>query len=447
MITSFFKRPIWQQVFIAMLLGFLFGLLISYEPVKDVLGGAYDSIINVLKAMSNFFVRLIKMLIVPLVFFSIAAAVSNLHGNQSIGKISSKVFVLYLVSTAFAISLSLSISGLFFNNIPEENKTAIKTMISEMSTDEDNKKYQDLLKHSETKVDSFSLNGLIVQIVPSNPFQAFVEGNILQVIIFAIMIGIAIQMMKKKAGEIASLLQMISELMAQLVTIVMYVAPFGIFGIIAWLTATQTSDLLSMLFKLIAAAYLISLTHSLFVYGSMIKLLTRLNPVHFFVKLLPVQAMAFSTSSSSATLPLTMQVAENQLGVSKPVSSFSLPLGTTINMDGTAIYLGVVVVFLAEILGHDLTSTEYMTIILTSTLASIGTAGVPGAGMIMLSLVLVSINFPLEGVAIVLGIDRILDMMRTAVNVTGDAAVALITDKSEDKLDVDVYHSRENIPN
>ena len=182
-----------------MLLGFLFGLLISYEPVKDVLGGAYDSIINVLKAMSNFFVRLIKMLIVPLVFFSIAAAVSNLHGNQSIGKISSKVFVLYLVSTAFAISLSLSISGLFFNNIPEENKTAIKTMISEMSTDEDNKKYQDLLKHSETKVDSFSLNGLIVQIVPSNPFQAFVEGNILQVIIFAIMIGIAIQMMKKKA--------------------------------------------------------------------------------------------------------------------------------------------------------------------------------------------------------------------------------------------------------
>lgn len=445
MILSFFRAPIWQQVFIAMVFGLVFGLVLSAEPVRGMLGESYDSIINVLKAMSNVFIRLIKMLIVPLVFFSIASAVANLHGNQSIGKISSKVFALYLLTTAFAISASLLVSHLFFQEIPIEHKTAIQTMITEMSEDEGNTKYQNLVRHSNENKDGFSLNTLVNQIIPSNPFQAFIEGKILQIIVIAMIIGIAVQMMDHRAKEVASAFATISELMSKMVNIVMYVAPLGIFGIIAWLTATQPGNLLSMLFKLIAAAYIVSLIHTFVVYGALIKVFTRLNPIQFFIKLLPVQAMAFSTSSSSATLPLTMQVAESRLGVSKPVSSFSLPLGTTVNMDGTAIYLGVVVIFLSQVLGYDLSVSDYVTIILTSTLASIGTAGVPGAGMIMLSLVLASVNFPLEGVAIVLGIDRILDMMRTAVNVTGDAAVALITDKSEDKLDVDIYYSKESI--
>lgn len=442
MIFSFLKRPIWQQVLAAVFLGILFGMALSTETIKNDYYSFYEGTIDILKTIGNVFIRLIKMLIVPLVFFSILSAIATMRKGKAIGSISIKVVLLYLLTTAIAISMSLLLANLIFSEPSENNKQAIQDLVAKtQSVDASGNAIAPIDLGLNT--DGITLEKLFNAFIPANIFDAFVNGNILQIIIFAIVTGIAVQMMGSgRNKELVHLLKSITEMISCMVTIVMHFAPFGVFAMIAWLVASDNANVVDMLLELIIIFYIACAVQIMFVYSGLLKILTKLSPLPFLMKMLPVQALGFSTSSSSATLPLTMQVAEDKIGVSKTVSSFSLPLGTTVNMDGTAIYLGIVTVFIANHLGITLTPNDYMIIILTSTLASIGTAGVPGAGMIMLSMVLASINMPIEGVAIVIGIDRILDMARTVVNVTGDVTVAVITDHSRKRLDEEQYHAR-----
>jgi Na+/H+-dicarboxylate symporter len=285
-----------------------------------------------------------------------------------------------------------------------------------------------------------SLVDTLVAIIPTNPIEAMATGNILQIIAFALLLGIAISLTGALGKPIKDLFDAGAEVIYNLTHIVILFAPYGVFALMAWVAGSYGLDVLLPLMKVIVAVYVACIIHVVLVYGGAVFLLAKLNPWYYFKGIVEAQLVAFTTTSSSGTLPVTLQCAQQNLGVSRGVSSFVLPLGATINMDGTAIYQGVCALFVAQAYGVDLTVGNYITIIITATLASIGTAGVPGAGLIMLSLVLTSVGLPLEGVAIIAGIDRILDMARTTVNVTGDAMVALLVAKSEGELDENTYY-------
>ena len=280
----------------------------------------------------------------------------------------------------------------------------------------------------------------LLALIPTNPVDSLTKGDILQIIVFAIFLGISISLAGEKGKPVAAFFESFSEVMFKMTEIVISFAPIGVFGLMAWVSASYGVDVLISLAKVIGCVYLACLFHMALTMGGGISLFARLNPIKFFKGVASAQTVAFTTTSSSGTLPITTSNTIHNLGVSKPIASFVLPLGATINMDGTAIYQGICAVFVAQAFGIDLTFGNYLTIILTATLASIGTAGVPGAGLIMLSLVLASVNLPLEGIAIIAGIDRILDMARTTVNITGDAMTAVIVAKGEGELDENVYN-------
>jgi len=284
-----------------------------------------------------------------------------------------------------------------------------------------------------------SIVDTLISLVPSNPVQAFATDNILQVIVFALLFGLAINMAGEKGKPAARIIDSLAEVMLKLTGMVMEFAPFGVFGLMAWVSGKFGLGVLLPLAKVILVVYAGCALHAILVYGGLIALLARVNPTRFFRGMADAQLVAFSTASSAGTLPVNLRCTQRNLGVSESISSFVLPLGATLNMDGTALYQGVTALFVAQAYGIDLTFAHYVTIVISAVLASIGTAGVPGAGMIMLSLVLSSVGLPLEGVALIAGIDRILDMIRTTVNITGDAAGSVIIARSENELDVDVY--------
>lgn len=389
---------LWQQIFIGMVLGIAVGLFL--EPFAVYL-----------KPIGTIFINLIKMIIVPLILFSLVSALTGMDDIKKAGRIGMKSFFIYLVTTCFAITLGLIIASMM------ELGNGIDLNLGN--------------EVAKAQAKPFSFGDTLVGMIPTNPIQSMAEGNILQVIVFAVFLGIAINMAGSKGKKIAEIFDAANEVTHELTHLVMKFAPYGVFALMAWLVGTQEEQLLLSLLKVVFAVYLVCFIQIYVVYGGMLTIFGRVRPTTFFKKIIPAQMMAFSTSSSSATLPVTMQVAEEEIGISKETSSFTLPLGTTVNMDGTALYQGVCALFVAQAMGIDLVMADYITIILTATLASIGSAGVPGAGLIMLTLVLTSVGLPVEGVAVIAGIDRILDMMRTTVNVSGDITVALIVDKSE----------------
>jgi Na+/H+-dicarboxylate symporter len=289
-----------------------------------------------------------------------------------------------------------------------------------------------------------SIGDTLLGLIPTNPIEAMSTGNVLQVIVFAILLGLAINMSGKAGETVRNGFEALAEVIYKLTAIVIWFAPFGVFALMAWTAGTYGLDLLLPLGMVIVAVYLGCLIHAFVVYGGALWALG-LNPLLFFKGVAEAAAVAFTTTSSAGTLPVSMTCARKNLGVSDSVSGFVLPLGATINMDGTALYQGVCALFVAQVFGVDLSGGDYLTIILTATLASIGTAGVPGAGLIMLSLVLTSVGLPLEGVAIIAGIDRILDMARTSLNVVGDAMVATFVAKSEGELDLAVFNSGRDV--
>jgi len=396
---------LWKKIFIGLCLGLVVGLLF-----KDVA--------LMLKPVGTLFINMIKMLIVPLVFVTLVTGITSMEDLSKMRRIGVKTFSIYLVTTAIAVAIGLAFGILFEPGagVALSNTAAVAA------------------KKAPPLVDT------LLALIPTNPMDSLVKGDILQIIVFAIFLGIAISMAGEKGKPVAAFFESFSEVMFKLTEIVISFAPIGVFGLMAWVSASYGIDVLISLAKVIGCVYIACLVHMALTMGGGIALIARLNPIKFFKGIASAQTVAFTTTSSSGTLPITTSNTIHNLGVSKPIASFVLPLGATINMDGTAIYQGICAMFVAQAFGIDLTFGNYLTIILTATLASIGTAGVPGAGLIMLSLVLTSVNLPLEGIAIIAGIDRILDMARTTVNITGDAMTAVIVAKGEGELDEKIYN-------
>lgn len=399
------RIPLWQKIVGGLILGLITGV---------VVGDAAQS----LKPIGTLFINLIKMLIVPLVFVTLVTGIVSMDNIRKMGRIGLKTFFLYLLTTAVAITIGLGLGTILQPGAGVDLGGATAVAAKEAP----------------------SLVNTLLNIVTKNPFASLANGNILQVIFFAIILGVSISLIGEKGDPLKKIFISFSEVMYKMTAIIMELAPFGVFALMAWVSASYGLDVLISLGKIIFAVYLGAVLHMAITYAGGIALFAKLNPIRYFRGIVTAQTVAFTTTSSSATLPVTTQNVTENLGVSKPIASFVLPLGATINMDGTALYQGVAALFVAQAFGITLGFDQYITIILTATLASIGTAGVPGAGLIMLSLVLMSVGLPMEGVAIIAGIDRILDMARTSVNVTGDAMVSVLIAKGENEIDEEIYN-------
>ena len=398
---------LWQKILVALVLGVIVGAVL----------GPYAEYI---KPIGSLFINLIKMLIVPLIFSSLVVGICSMDDIKKMGRIGAKSFGIYLLTTAIAITI-----GLIIGIILQPGAGLNMEMPAAMAA----------AKEAPSFIDT------LLNMVPKNPVAAMSSGAVLQIIVFALLLGVAINLAGEKGKPVAVVFESFAEIMYKMTHIVMAFAPYGVFALMAWVAGKYGLDVLLPLGTVVLGVYVGCILHVLLTLtGGGIMLLGRLNPIRYWRGIIDAQAVAFTTTSSSGTLPVTMECAQTNLGVSRPVSSFVLPLGATINMDGTALYQGVAALFVAQAFGIDLSTGQYITIILTSTLASIGSAGVPGAGLIMLSLVLTSVGLPLEGLAVIAGIDRILDMARTTVNVTGDLMVSVLIAKSEGELDEEIYN-------
>ena len=372
---------------------------------------------GVFEVGGQIFISSLQMLVVPLVFVSLICGTCSLKDTTKLGRIGGKAIGLYLLTTAIAISFAMTLA-LLIN--PGEGVDMIAGTSFESR-------------------EAPSLAQVIIQMFPSNPFAAFAQGNMLQVIIFALLFGIAIALSGKAGDRIASLFEDMSVVIMRLVTILMNIAPYGVFCLLAGLFTDVSLSTFGNLLKYFFVVVFALLLHAFVTYPVLLKLLTGLNPLIFLKKMRDTAIFAFSTSSSNATLPVTLETTTKKMGVKNSIASFTVPLGATINMDGTAIMQGVATVFIAQVFSQDLTLADYLMVILTATLASIGTAGVPGVGLIMLAMVLEQVGLPVEGIALIIGVDRLLDMTRTAVNVTGDSMVTVVVGKSENQFDESVF--------
>lgn len=367
------------------------------------------------------FVNGLKMLVVPLVTFSLICGVCGIGDVGILGRVGMKSFGLYLLTTALAVTLALLVAILVGPGTDFEGTNA---MLAEF-----------------TPKPAPPLTDVFINIVPGNPVRAFAEGKMLQIIFFVIIFSIAMLMSGESGRYIADLSEKLNDVMMKVVTLVMDFAPYGVFCLMAKTFSEQGIDLIIPMIGYFSVVIFCLLLHAFGTLGLLVSLLAKLNPVIFFRKMRPAHIFAFSTASSNATIPVTMQVVEQRMGVSNSTAAFTIPFGATINMDGTAIMQGVATVFIANVYGIDLDLTQYITVIGMSILASIGTAGVPGVGLIMLAMVFNQVGLPVEGIGLILGVDRLLDMVRTAVNVTGDSAVTCIVAKTENELDRSIFNN------
>ncbi|CDT26957.1 Na+/H+-dicarboxylate symporter [Vibrio coralliirubri] len=408
------KKPmsLTGRVILGMVVGILTGFAIQSLFADS--GFVNNYIVNGLfEVGGQIFVASLKMLVVPLVFVSLVCGTSSLKDLSTLGRMGGKTLALYIGTTAVAITLALTIGNLF-----QPGAGADLTAASSFKS-----------------ADAPSLGQVIIDMFPTNPIQAMAEGKTLQVIVFAVLFGIAISAAGKPGERIAAVFSDLNEVIMKLVALLMNLAPYGVFFLMAKLFSGLG---LSAIWNL--AEYFLVLTgtlllHGLVTYSAMLKGFTGLSPITFLRKMEDAIMFAFSTASSNATIPVTMETAKNRMGVDNKVASFTVPLGATVNMDGTAIMQGVATAFIAQAYNIDLSMGDYLMVILTATLASVGTAGVPGVGLVMLAMVLNQVGLPLEGIALIMGVDRLLDMIRTAVNITGDSAVSIIVAKSEGALD------------
>lgn len=417
------KLDLASKILIAMVLGVVVGIILNlsinnwgilttemYKPLE----------VYIFSPIGSIFIRAIRMLVVPMVFVSLINGVAQIGDLKKLGRVGGKTLAFYLVTTALAITIGLTLASIIQ---PGQHITRPSDIIYEA-------------KEAKPFVD------IIVDMIPTNPLESMVTGNMLQVIVFSILLGMAITgISKEKSGKLLDLLDATNDAILKIVDFVMQIAPFGVFALLVKVAATEGFQTLQSLLIYMFTVILALVLQVVIVYGGGLMLFSKMNPILFFKKFKTVMSIAFSTSSSNAVLPVTMETVEKNFGVHKSILSFTLPLGATINMDGTAIMQGVATIFIAQVFGVPLPFTALLTVVLTATLASIGTAGVPGVGLITLSMVLASVGLPVEGIAIILGVDRLLDMLRTAVNVTGDAIVTIIVAKSENEVDESILYS------
>ncbi|WP_345870233.1 dicarboxylate/amino acid:cation symporter [Shewanella algae] len=418
------------KILIGMAAGILFGLLLRHffpdgdlnsEQVRQdpyfifVEDYITEGFLNV---VGTIFISSLKMLVVPLVFISLVCGTSSLSEPSKLGRLGGKTLAFYLFTTAVALTLSIMAAVLLHpghSSMPTAGKSF------------------------EAK-DAPSLAEVLINIVPTNPMQAMSEGNMLQIIIFAVIFGFAISHVGDKGKRVAALFEDLNEVIMKVVTLIMHLAPYGVFALMGKLALTLGMETFSSVVAYFFVVLGVLLVHAFVTYPVLLNLLSGLNPLTFIRKMRDVQLFAFSTASSNATLPVTIETAEHRLGVDNKIASFTLPLGATINMDGTAIMQGVATVFIAQVYGIDLTITDYITVVVTATLASIGTAGVPGVGLVMLAMVLNQVGLPVDGIALIIGVDRLLDMVRTAVNVTGDTVATVVIAKSENEFNEETFN-------
>jgi len=416
-----------SRIVLAMVLGIVFGSIIKFVNEGAIFGSLgnlilYDFLANGLfDIIGQIFISSLRLVIVPLVFFSLVCGVVSIASTSQIGRITAKTLGLYLLTTAIAISLALTFALLVQPGV------GLDLALPEAF----NAKEPPVLKE------------VIIGMFPTNPVLAMAEGNMLQIIIFSLLFGIALKMTGDSTSSVQATFEKLNSVVLKLVTILIELAPYGVFSLLLTLFATQGIGVIGDLAKYFVLLIFVLIFHGIFTYSAFLIFIAKLSPVKFFNKMKSVALFAFSTSSSSATMPVTLQAVREKLGVKSSVSSFTVPLGATINMDGTAIMQGVATVFISQAYNIDITLTGYLMVILTATLASIGTAGVPGVGLIMLAMVLEQVGLPVEGIALIIGVDRLLDMTRTAVNVCGDAMVSCLVGKSEDQFDYEQFNSDE----
>mgnify|MGYP003668776190 CR=1 FL=1 len=412
------KVSLTMKVVLGMILGITVGLAINLSGLN--VSGSFTNIYIVdgaFHVIGKMFINALKMLVVPLVFFSLICGVCGIGNVKTLGRVGSKSFVLYMLTTAIAIALAITLATTIGigEGLTLESSSQFSVNVAPPLTD------------------------VFINIIPTNPVKAMANGDMLPLIFYSILAGISILMVGKKATGLIESAEVANEVMMKMVTIVMSVAPYAVFALIAQAIAELGLDLLSQLAGYVFVLFSALMLHLFFTLMIVLKVFSGLSPTIFLKKIRDAQVFAFSTASSNATIPVTLRTVIERMGVNNSIASFTVPFGATINMDGTAIMQGVATVFIANIYGVDIGITGYLTVIVMSVLASIGTAGVPGVGLIMLSMVFTQVGLPIEGIGLILGVDRLMDMIRTAVNVSGDAVVSTIVAKSEGKLDITIY--------
>ncbi len=413
------KMSMTTKILIWMVAGLIVGSLINIflSKVEWVQVYLVEGLFEVVGAL---FISTLKMLVVPLVTFSLICGVCGLGDINKLGRVGLKSFLLFLLTTALAISMAISVATLIG---PGQGFDMANSAAS-----------------SFTAPEAPPFSQVLIDLVPTNPVAAYAEGNMLQIIFFTILFGICILMIGERGKPLIDLAERLNEVMMQVVNIVMHIAPYGVFALMCKTFSQQGLDLIIPMMSYFGAVALVLALHLTGTLMLILKLLGKVNPLIFLKKMRAAQIFAFSTSSSNATIPVTLTSVEKRIGVDNSTASFVVPFGATINMDGTAIMQGVATVFIANVYGIELGLMGYLTVVLMSVLASIGTAGVPGVGLIMLAMVLNQVGLPVEGIALIIGVDRLLDMMRTAVNVTGDAVITTVVARSEKTLNLDTFN-------
>ena len=399
------KLSLASWIFLALIVGSLLGWGLIYVP-----GGAAFAT-KFIKPIGTIFVNLFKFIVVPIVLFSMVCGMISMKDIKKVGSIGWKTLVYYICTTIVALIIGLLLANLFKGGFPQLSTEGLGTW---------------------DKATSADFMTTLVDIFPSNIIAPFANSSMLQIIVIALLIGAGIILAGEKGKPVADLFESLNEVFMHILMFIIKVSPIGVFCMMTWVVSTQGPEILGDLAKVLGVAYLGYILHAIITYSITVKAMGGLSPFQFFKGMIPAMAFAFSTTSSVATLPINKECAVS-LGASEEISSFVLPLGATINMDGTAIYMAVNTIFLASCYGMQLTLGQMVTVIVTATLASIGTAGVSGAGVIMLAMVLTSVGIPVEGILLIYGIDRLFDMSRTTINIVGDAACAVIVSKLEAK--------------
>ena len=402
-----------------LVLGVIFNILLGIETLPEPLRMTIEDVLvmGLFDTVGQIFIASLKLLVVPLVFVSLVLGTASLGSNSRMGVMAGKTVALYMVTTCIAITLALVTASIIKPGVGMDLASASSFMGSEAP----------------------SLKQVIINMFPTNPVTAMAEGNMLQIIVFSLLMGLALAQVGDRGQRTFEWFESADAVVMRMVLILMNLAPYGIFALLTKLFTQLGYGAIADLGKYVFTLVFVLVLHLTLVYCGLIKFICGLNPIKFLQNVRPAMLFAFSTASSSATLPVTIRTVENRMGVDNSVASFVLPLGATIHMDGTAVMQGVATAFIAQAYGIDLSFTDYLMVILTATLASVGTAGVPGVGLIMLSMVLTQVGLPVEGVALIIGVDRLLDMLRTSVNVAGDSMVATFIGKSEDLFDRDIF--------
>jgi Na+/H+-dicarboxylate symporter len=426
---TFFGLKLWQQVILGLALGIAFGFYIRYNPedISSMFGMTHTEFAERVKVFGTLFIKLIKMVVAPLIMFALISGITSLTGAKDASRIGIKGAAAYLLTAVLAVIFGLTIATIDKPGVGIDKSLTEKYLSAGSYT-------------PPAGSEPATIGTFLINLIPANIFNSVATDNYLQIVIFAIFTGLVMMSLGEKVKDAKNVIDAFARVTFRMIELIVQLAPIAIFSFMSWMVATMGIEVIKALLELVILVILACFLQYLF-FGVLILVFARINPLPFYKKMFTTQLMAFSTSSSKATLSTAMRELQEKLGTSESTTNFMMPLGASINMDGTAIYLGICAVFFSQLYGIELAFEDYLMLVVTCTLGSIGAAGIPSGSIIFMGMVLHSVGLPLEGIGIILGIDRVLDMFRTTINITGDAAITLIIDKTEGKTDMKVYNS------